>query len=129
MGFLPRPDSSLLVTPDLVSASEQNPLHGNWAHGPHRVTKAAFDIQSPSSPCTFPQMRDSALLGVSPKYLHTLSKTDPVKLLMVTSTSSTGKKNEVQMEVAQLAMGDLELSMYSLKPQSPHLWLGTAPAS
>lgn len=73
--------------------------------------------------------RDSALLGVSSKYLHTLSKTDPVKLLMVTSTSSTGKKNEVQMEVAQLAMGDLELSMYCLKPQSPHLWLGTAPAS
>lgn len=58
MGFLPRPDSSLLVTPDLVSASEQNRLHGHWAHGPRRVTKAAFGTQSPSSPRTFPQVRD-----------------------------------------------------------------------
>lgn len=41
--------------------------------------------------------------GCPPSYLHTLSKTDSVKLLMVTSTSSTGKKNKVQMEDAPVS--------------------------
>lgn len=45
--FLRRPDPSLLVAPDLVSASEQNPLHGNWAHDPCTIAKAAFGTQTP----------------------------------------------------------------------------------
>lgn len=51
----------------------------------HAVIKAAIGTQSPSSACTFPRMRDLGLLGVL--------KTDSVKLLMVTSTSSTGKRD------------------------------------
>lgn len=59
--------------------------------------------------------------GCPPRYLHTDSKTDPVKSLMVTSPISSGKQNEIQMEVSQLAVCELELDKYWLKAQFPHL--------
>lgn len=100
--ILRRPDPSLLVSPDLVSASEQIPLHGNWAHHPCTIAKAAFGTQTLFF-MYLPPNEGLGPTGCPPRYLHTLSKTDPVKLLMVTSTSSTGKKNEVQMEEAPVS--------------------------
>lgn len=72
-------------------ASEQSPPYVTWAHLQRH--SGCLWYSNPLFSMNLPPDAGSGPTGCPPRYLHTVSKTDPVKSLLVTSPISSGKQN------------------------------------